>query len=128
MIRAFQYPADAPSRLMLQMLQKPLMKTVCVEMADAIQPASITRNGIGRIEAETSEDVRVDLGAFLWRVDRNRVHLTEAGRQHFENPKLASYPAPASILPRASPHRRIWVYQLPYARHSIRRIRGQQLV
>src|SRR5215472_11482464 len=61
----FKHPAPTPGRLMLQMLQKPPMKAIGLDVAGFVEPAAIARNAVGCVKAEAGKDVRGDFGALL---------------------------------------------------------------
>src|SRR5215471_3311768 len=70
-VRTFEHPAPTPGRLMLQMPQKPPVKAIGLDVAGFVEPATIARDAVGCVEAETRKDVRGNLGAFLRRCGVN---------------------------------------------------------
>src|SRR5262245_65124140 len=92
MVGAFERPAAATTRLILKVLQKALVKAVSLEMSGFVEPMSIARNAIGRIEAQAGEDMGSDLGALLRRTGIYRVHPAELGSQKAEQPQLPAHP------------------------------------
>src|SRR5438874_13169492 len=92
MVGAFEHPAAATTRLILKVLQKPLVKAVSLEMPGFVEPMSIARNTIGRIEAQAGENMGGDLGALLGRTGIYRVHSAELRSQEAEQPQLSAYP------------------------------------
>src|SRR5271155_5952121 len=92
MVRAFEHPARAIRRLMLEMLQKALVKAIGLEMSGFVEPVPVSRNAVSRVEAQAGEDMRSDLGTFLRRARIDRVHAAEFRRQQAEEPQLAGDP------------------------------------
>src|SRR5215472_19251538 len=84
-IGAFEHPVSGDARLMLQVLQEALVKTIGVEVSSFIEPAAIARNMIGRIETQAREHMRGDLRALLRRGGIDRVHAPKLRRQHAEH-------------------------------------------
>ena len=128
MVGAFEHPAPASRRLMLEVLQKALVKAIRLEMSGFVEPAPVARNTVSRVEAQAGKNMRGDLGTFLGRTRVDRVHTAEIRRQQPEEPQLAGDPQRPAVAPGFGISRRIGVDQLPDARHQIGRVLGQQAV
>jgi hypothetical protein len=128
MVGAFEHPAPAIRRLMLEMLQKALVKAIGLEMSGLVEPAAVAWNTVSRVEAQAGEDMGGDLGTFLGRVRVDRVHTAEIRRQKAEEPQLATDAAGPAVGSRSGISGRIGLDQLPDARYQIARILGQQAV
>src|SRR6516162_326010 len=89
MVRTFEHPAPIADRLVLKVLKKAFMKAIGVQMPGLVEPMAVARDTIGRIEAQASEDVRGDLGAFLRRDSVDRVHAAKIRREQTEQAQLA---------------------------------------
>ena len=128
MVGAFEYPVSGSPRLMLQVLQEALVKTIGVEMSGLVEPAAIARNMIGRIEAQAREHMSRDLGAFLRRRGIDRVHALEFRREHAEHAQLpgdSPWPQVGSSTRFVG---RIGMDQLPDTRDEVRAIQRQKTV
>src|SRR5438477_4026324 len=97
-------------------------------MANAVEPAPITRHVVSCVEPWAGENVCGDLRTFLRRISADWMHLAEFGRQHLKHPKLASDPGAPPIIACLIPVCRVGMDQLPDPRHPIALIGCQQLV
>ena len=57
----FEHPASGETRLILQMLQEALVKPIGDEVSGFVEPTALTRNMVGRIEAQAGKNMRRDL-------------------------------------------------------------------
>jgi len=71
-IRAFQDPPSC-TLLILQMLQKPLVKLVGGEMAGGVDPFLVRWDVMRRLKPQALKDLRRDLRSFLWRIRGKRM-------------------------------------------------------
>src|SRR5262249_8604260 len=97
-------------------------------MAGLVEPVTVARNAVRRVEAQAGEDMRGDLGTFLWRGRPDRVHAPEIGRQQSKEPQLPGDPPGSEVLAPPGLSGGVRMYELPDARYQIGRILGQKTV
>ena len=111
--------------LMLEMLQKALVKAIGVEMAGFVEPVAVARHPVGCVKAQARKHMRGDLGAFLRRIGVDRMEPAEFRGQH---PKEAQLAGDLSAVD--GPHRPslrwIWVDRLPDAGDEVAQILCEQ--
>src|SRR5262249_60328834 len=69
-----------------------LVKAIGIEMPGLVEPATVARNAVSRVEAQAGKDMRGDLGTLLRRRRVDRVHAPEIRRQQSEEPQLSGDP------------------------------------
>ncbi len=84
MFGTLEHPTPITARLVLDMLQKALVKPIGLEMSGFVEPTAITRNAVSRVEAQAGKDMRRDFGAFLRRAGVDRVHAAKIRREETE--------------------------------------------
>src|SRR5712671_3057166 len=84
MVGTFKHPTPNTARLVLEVLQKALVKPISLEMSGFVEPTAIARNAVSRVEAQTGKDMRRDFGAFLRRARIDRVHAAKVWREETE--------------------------------------------
>src|SRR5262249_5416666 len=72
MVGAFEHPAAPDRGLMLKVLKKAFVKAVRLEMSAFVEPVTVARDAVCRVEAQAGENMRGDLGTFLRRVGVDR--------------------------------------------------------
>src|SRR5207245_2225811 len=114
-VGAFEHPAPAAGHLTLQVLQKTPVKPIGFMMPGLIEPLTVTRNAVSRIEAQAGKYMRRDLGTFLRRIGVDRVHAAKFRRQQAEKAQLARHTPWPRIPAGCRIPRRVGMDQLPYA-------------
>src|SRR5690348_16265415 len=128
MVGAFEHPAPAIRHLMLEVLQKALVKAIRLQMSGFVEPAPVARNAVGRVEAQAGKNMCGDLGTFLRRARIARLPTADMRRPPAEGAQRSARPPCPVVATRSGISRRIALDQLPDARYEIARRLGQQTV